>query len=431
MFGMTRFRAAWRGIALLVSLVLLGLGVAAQHDKVRPIQLKPRVGDPTYLKDIEPLFAVKCLSCHVPDGHGPFSLVTYQDVRKRAHLVRNIVMIRAMPPTDAISDHGPIASQEPLTDDEIVTIQEWVRLGMPEGDPKDAMPKLEPRPAWPLGKPDLVLRIPRPRAVQREGVAYWRAYTVPAGLAFGKRLRAMDVRPKSPKAVRQVVVTLDPSEAVRKRDRGEGFDTFGSLRPYLGTSELPIVGTWAPGNPPWYPRMAPISIDARNLAVQVLYQPTGRAEDANVEIGLYFTSEPDSGAQWVSLIRPSYTIAPDDNPTLTETLKIERDSLLYGLYPEARSYCKQITVTLMPPEGEPSRLLFVYTWDPTWPGSYLLPYPVGLPKESIIRAEFTYDNSKHRTQKLGGLPDPVSFGNARDREMMALALLIGPVVAER
>jgi hypothetical protein len=177
--------------------------------------------------------------------------------------------------------------------------------------------------------------------------------------------------------------------------------------------------------------MAPIPIDSRELAVQVLYQPTGRADDANVEIGLYFTSEPDSGAKWVSLTKQTYTIEPEATPVLIETLRIEKDSLLYGLFPEARFYCKQITVTLQPPEGEPSQLLFVYSWDPYWAGSYLLPYPVGLPKDSIIRAEFSYDNGKHSETKERTDPRPVTFGNALDREMLGLALLIGPVEAGR
>lgn len=395
-----------------------------QHDPPGKTQ-PPTQGDPTFTKDMAWLLAKKCLKCHVPDGHAPFSLITYAEVKKRAGLIRQEAIVRRMPPTDGTSDYGMVASQDALTDEEIVMIQEWVRLGMPEGDAKDAPPEFKPPTDWPLGKPDLVLTLPKPKAVPDEGRAYWMAYTLPAGKLFGKRLRAVDVRAAAPKAVRQVVIAQDPKRALAKKDKGGGLETFGSLRPVLGTS-LDFVATWAQGCEPWFPRMAPFDVTSKDLAVQVLYQPTGKPEDANVEMAFYFSTEPPSGVKWVNLTIPNYTIKPEDSPTLTQSYTVPSDSLLYGLYPEARFYCVRMNVTLRTASREESTILSVYTWDPYWPGSYLFRTPVGLPKGSKIVAEFLYDNSKHGGLNDGKEPKPIPFGNALDQEMFGLAMLIGP-----
>ncbi|HRI43571.1 MAG TPA: hypothetical protein PLL78_05515 [Fimbriimonadaceae bacterium] len=416
-----------RPILALLALPVLAYGLSRQQHTPpdRPAPVK-RTGDPTFSADIAPMFRQKCLSCHVESGHAPFPLVTYTDVMKRASLVRTIAMIRSMPPTHMHSDFGTIALQEALTDEEVVTIQEWVRLGTPEG-PKIELPP--PAPVWSLGEPDLVLKLPKPKPVKAEGLAYWRAYTLPSGAALGRRIRAVDVRPLAPKAVRHVLVAQDAVGQLARRDRsGAGIDTYGSLRPYLGDpTNLNILATWAPGYPPWFPRMASAEVTAKDLAVQVLYQPTGKPEDAGIEIALYFTTEPPSKARWVSRTRTDFLIPPEGTPTLTETVEIEEDSLLFGLYPEARLFCSQIVVDLILPEGGRKIALGIYKWNPIWIGSYLFPTPIGLPKGSRLRAEFTYDNGKHSGRNEGRTPVPVKFGNGADREMMGIAYLIGTV----
>lgn len=416
-----------RLVVPILALALLGFGVTGQQHQPpdRPTPPK-RTGDPSYAADIAPMFRQKCLSCHVEGGHAPFPLATYTDVMKRASLVRTVSMIRSMPPTHVHSDYGTIPLQEALTDDEVVTIQEWVRLGTPEGARVEPP---APGPAWSLGEPDLVLRLPNPKPVKAEGLAYWRAYTLPASAVLGKRVRAVDVRPASPKAVRHVLVVQDEGGQFARRDRSKsGFDTHGSLRPYLrDPSNLDILATWAPGYPTWFPRMASAEVRAKDLAVQVLYQPTGKTEDAGLEIGLYFTNEPASKAKWVSRFRKDYTIEPEGTPTLAETVEIEEDSLLFGVYPEARLFCHQVVIDVILPEGGRKIALGIYKWNPIWQGSYLFPTPIGLPKGSRLRAEFSYDNGKHSGRNEGRTPAPVKFGNAPDREMLGIAYLIGEV----
>ena len=52
----------------------------------------------TWYKDIAPLIQNKCASCHHDGGGAPFSLLSYEDVTKRASFIRDVVKSRYMPP---------------------------------------------------------------------------------------------------------------------------------------------------------------------------------------------------------------------------------------------------------------------------------------------------------------------------------------------
>ena len=48
-----------------------------------------------------------CVSCHRPGGPGPFSLATYEDVRRRAQQIAQVTRSRFMPPWKVEPDIGP------------------------------------------------------------------------------------------------------------------------------------------------------------------------------------------------------------------------------------------------------------------------------------------------------------------------------------
>jgi len=41
----------------------------------------------SFNKDIAPILAARCVSCHQPGGVGPFNLLTYRDARQRSTLI--------------------------------------------------------------------------------------------------------------------------------------------------------------------------------------------------------------------------------------------------------------------------------------------------------------------------------------------------------
>src|SRR5688500_18232784 len=52
----------------------------------------------TFNRDIAPVLAEHCWTCHRAGGTAPFSLVTYRDVSRRAEQIASVTARRIMPP---------------------------------------------------------------------------------------------------------------------------------------------------------------------------------------------------------------------------------------------------------------------------------------------------------------------------------------------
>src|ERR1700755_1741700 len=52
----------------------------------------------TFTKDVAPILEQNCQSCHRPGEGAPFSMLTYEDARPWASMMKKMVVTRAMPP---------------------------------------------------------------------------------------------------------------------------------------------------------------------------------------------------------------------------------------------------------------------------------------------------------------------------------------------
>src|SRR4051794_3754321 len=89
----------------------------------------------TYYKDIEPLIRKNCISCHRPDEAAPFSLLTYNDVGKRARFIKDVVNQRYMPPWRADNKYVHFANDRSMSQKDIDLLVKWVDDKAPEGTP--------------------------------------------------------------------------------------------------------------------------------------------------------------------------------------------------------------------------------------------------------------------------------------------------------
>ena len=66
------------------------------------------------------IFKRSCAVCHHPGGWGPFSLLTYDEVRPRARQIADMVRRRLMPPWKPQSGYGdPFVGERLLNDEQI------------------------------------------------------------------------------------------------------------------------------------------------------------------------------------------------------------------------------------------------------------------------------------------------------------------------
>jgi len=337
------------------------------------------VKNPTYRKDIAPMLAKNCVPCHRPGAEAPFSLRNYAEVMKRKELLSIVMLPKKMPPCEASSDWGPICREQRPSDRDLRTLQTWERLGYPEGT--GPVPAAYQPVKWAMGKPDTEVRIPGQIKARQEGNPYWVVHRVPIPAMTG--IRAFDIVPDAPKAIRQIVVA-------KALDNRNMWETYGSM----DVSGDALIGAWAPGFRPF--DVSPSQIDlagVKYLWVQVLVVPTGKPESGNVTIGFY---KGGSGkAWWKTLEEPQFEIGSDRQRTIEKEWMLESPTTILAIQPEGRYFTRQVRIRAELPDRTEKVMLFILKWDMLWLGNYLLGKPAKLPKGTIIRAAIDYDNGRH------------------------------------
>src|SRR5438094_362952 len=248
--------------------------------------------------DIAPIVWRRCTTCHRPGAIGPFSLATYEDVKRRATQIKIVTARRIMPPWKPEPGKGDFESERRLTDSELEQIQRWIADGAIEGDSKDLppMPAQPAAEAWQLGTPDLVVRMPEAYTVAAGGTDVFRTFVLPIALPRARFVRALEFRPGTARVVHHANIGVDRTRSSRQLDLKDPEPGYvGGMVPDARYPEGQLLG-WTPGQaahpvPPgtaW--RLEPGS----DLVVQLHMQPTGKPETLQVSVGFYFTDEAPS-----------------------------------------------------------------------------------------------------------------------------------------
>src|SRR4029077_13004609 len=117
---------------------------------------------PTFAADVAPIVYSHCSSCHRPGQAAPFSLLSYEDVKRRATLIVAATGRRYMPPWHATPAAGfpEFRDNRRLSDGELARTNAWVSAATPAGDLSTApKPPVFPE-GWALGAPDIEVSYP-------------------------------------------------------------------------------------------------------------------------------------------------------------------------------------------------------------------------------------------------------------------------------
>jgi hypothetical protein len=183
----------------------------------------------TFTKDVAPIVQKSCQNCHRPGSIGPFSLLTYEDARPWARSIKDRVSRHQMPPWHVDKTIGihKFKDDPSLSDAEINTIVAWVDGGAPKGDSADmpAPRAFDDSDRWHIGKPDLVVSMPKEFTVKPEAADWWGNFYADSGLTEDRYIKAVEAKP-SPGAARVV------HHAVQTLVYDEGTDPGGVLVEY-------------------------------------------------------------------------------------------------------------------------------------------------------------------------------------------------------
>lgn len=379
---------------------------------------------PTYWNDIEPIIRRKCLACHVRDGHGPFSLSSYAEVKKRIGLIRTVAIIHSMPPTIAESDLGQIPSQARLTDSEVLAIQEWWSSGAPEGSKTSDAKSVAPIYSFTRS-----IRVFDGAMARAEGRPYWVAIGIPSSRSL--RISGFRILAKSPRAIRHVLLAKSTSNPYPVATETLGF-------PAVETRDL--IGTWGHGYPNWsLPKGSAVFVDKGDtLVLQLQVHPTGKQENLEVELQIQEDIAATQSPHWVVFKRDEFVIPKEERIALAESHRFERPFEPVAAVIEARFFATQVHISALrdtntakrqdvesrDAKEEPTSLLFITKWQPFWMGNYVFPKGNVFPAGTVLTAQIDYDNGKHSGNNEGRVIGDVRSGASLDDEQFKVYLQV-------
>jgi tetratricopeptide (TPR) repeat protein/mono/diheme cytochrome c family protein len=418
-----------------IRIAVLAVGLCILYAAGLRICVRASEAPVTYNRQIAPILYKNCTTCHHPGGGGPFSLLTYEDARRRGPQLVQATSSHYMPPWLPEHGYGDFADERRLTAEGIALIQKWVSTGMPRGDdPAPPAPHYDT--AWTLGKPDLVLTVERPATLPASGSDIFLNFVLPYPLNQTHYIRAMEIRPGTPQVVHHANVLVDRTASWRRAhpdswregvpgmeltvDAGDTFDPDSHF--LFWKPDTPAL-VEAPGMP-W--RLDP----GNDLILNMHLKPSGKSETVAAEIGLYFTDTPPS--KQPMLLQLEHDAALDIPPgksdfVIDDQLKLPIDVDVLGIYPHAHYLGKDLQGYAILPSGEKKWLIWIRSWDIDRQSVYRYRKPVFLPKGTTIHMRYIYDNSRGNVHNPNDPPIRVRAGNRSVDEMGHLWLQVLPV----
>lgn len=386
---------------------------------------------PTFARDIAPILRQNCVSCHRPGESGPFSLITYEDAKKRARLIADVTARRFMPPWLPQTGYGDFDDVRRLTDTQIRTIAAWANAGAPQGDVAE-MPALPPAPEdWQLGPPDLILTAAHPFALPADGPDVFRNFIFPTNLPSPRYVRAIEIRAASKRLVHHANVIIDRIHSARRLEThpGEGFGGMDFDLQYNVFDPPGHFLFWKPGSTPYQEpagfawRLQP----GDDLLLNAHLQPSGKPEIIQPSIGLYFTDKPPT--QFPALIQLEHDGAINIPPgardyLLSDDFRVPIDLDVLAVYPHAHYLGKLLEAWATLPNGTRTWLIRIPDWDQNWQAVYRYRKPVSLPAGTLISMRYHYDNSAANPRNPNQPPKRVVAGNNATDEMGHLWLQV-------
>jgi tetratricopeptide (TPR) repeat protein len=399
------------------------------------------VEPPTFAHDIAPLIYEKCASCHHPGAAAPFSLLTYQDVKKRATQIAAVTRRGFMPPWLPEPGYGDFAGEHRLTAGEIATIAAWTSAGAPEGPIAEIPPppdfiRSDPNDAWQLGQPDLVLEARSSVQLPASGPdIYWNVIFTP-NLAARRWVRAIEIRPGEARVVHHANLLVDRAGSAHLHETSPG-KGFPGMDLVIGRSPFDPDGNflfWKPGGTPHVePDGFAWRLDPGNeLVLNMHLQPSGKREEVRPSLGLYFTDQPRTKFPLLVQLENDQALdipAGTRDFAISDDFKLPFDADILAVYPHAHYLGKLLEAYATLPDGSKKWLIRIPTWDPNWQAVYYYREPLFLPKDSVIHMRYHYDNSAENPRNPNHPPKRVRSGNQATDEMGHLWLQVLPHAA--
>ncbi len=359
----------------------------------------------SYEKTIAPMLSDHCVACHRQGGIAPWQMSSYDMVLGFSPMIREVVRTKRMPPWHADPHYGVFGNDRSLTADQTKTLVHWIEAGAPRGSGADPLTMVKKDwPVWPLGKPDLIVNLPK-FDVPATGVIPYQMWTVDNPLDHDVWVRAVDFLPGARSNLHHIIATIGGEMAPgQKRDPGDG-----SLADYVpGSEPLQIP-----------PESGILLKKGAKFGFQAHYTVNGKEASDVTQMGLYFMDKPPQYRYRAAIMANPKISIPANTKVYTNdaTHTFDQEVLVYSLHPHAHFRGSAAEFVAQYPDGHEEVLLNVPKYEFNWQTTYVLKTPIVLPAGTKVKYSMSYDNS---TQNKAN-PDPnrvVPWGQQTWDEML-------------
>ncbi len=319
----------------------------------------PDAAPVSYAKDVAPILEKNCVSCHSPGNIGSWAMSGHRKVKSMSAMIEEVILTRQMPPWDADPAVGKFRNDSSLKVADAQTLLRWVHQGAPRGDGEDPLANAKVAPAvhWPLGPPDIILRLPTVQQIPATGVLNYRHIEVLAGNPTEAWVGAVSVRPGNLKVVHHVLARI----------KGGPKDHTGSNAMFVG---------WAPGaNLGKFPENSGKLLPANaKFDIEMHYTTNGTPQTDQTEIGLYLLKEkPPLRYESVPVIHDAFEIRPGDaNATAQAMYGFKQDATLHSVTPHMHLRGRTMKFETLTPEGRREVIASIPRYDFNWQFTYQL-----------------------------------------------------------
>lgn len=343
-------------------------------------------------------------------------------------MITTVTESRYMPPWKAEKGYGEFLDENHLADQDVTIIAKWNDQGSPLGDSALLPPIPSFSTEWPLRRPDLIVGLDKPFKVGGDKGDVYRSFLLKKSFDKPTWVKAVAIRPGNPKVVHHVIVFMDATGVAQdmenaKTDGLEGFPDSGGAPGFIPSG---VLATWAPGSTTHEaPAGAATLIGPKDrIVIQIHYHGTGKDEDDQTQLGLYFAKEPIQREMYMDwMMDVDLRIPAGDNKYIeTYEQRIDEDMTVHTAFPHMHNLGQTLRAEARMPDGSVKPLIWVQKWDFRWQLTYALKQPMKVPKGATIHVEATYDNSLENPLNPFNPPKKIKFGKGTKSEMLLLIL---------
>jgi hypothetical protein len=351
---------------------LVAVGVCAAWIGVSRIEAHKGITSKyTYNDDVYPILRDKCGRCHTAGGPTSMSLLNYNSDNGGAvawaESIREMLVSEAMPPYYADPSGPQVRNQHSLTPRELDILVTWATGGTPQGDLNKKPVTIPYRTGWPLGKPDVELKL-EAQTIPVGAMDKSADFQIPTKFTEAKWVKAADLLPGTPSIVR---------------------------RARIAVVDGPVLALWEPGDETVAaPGGTGFKLPANAvLDVHVDYKKSWLDEqvektDAST-VGLYFGEEPLSGKSIESVVIDGPSSPGEDAAKRVFSGTMPKGGRVLAFRPLVDQAYASLDIYAVSSSGRRVPLLKMRGPRPEWPRRYWLVDPVELGPNTKIEITTT------------------------------------------